>query len=126
MNNKTFSIGSTRLTNAAANYLNPPAASAGVGITSAQVAYVRSITLINTDSSARTVSLYKGATSGSAGGTEIIPPGYSLAIAGQSGSTQTFYFTPPLRFESADFLSGLASVTNVVNIIINGEVGVTG
>jgi hypothetical protein len=122
MNNKPFSIGPTRITNAAANYLNPPAASGGVGTTSAQVAYVRSITLINTDSSARTVSLYKGATAGSAGGTEIIPPAYSIA----AGAEQAFYFNPPLRFESADFLSGLASVTNVVNIIITGEVGVTG
>jgi hypothetical protein len=106
--------------------LNPPAASGGVGITSAQVAYVRSITLINTDSSARTVSLYKGATAGSAGGTEIIPPSFSLTATGSASSEQTFYFVPPLRFESADFLSGLASVTNVVNIIITGEIGVTG
>lgn len=122
MQNKRFSIGPTRLTNAAANYLNPPAASGGVGITSAQVAYVYEITLINTDSSARTISLYKGATAGSAAGTEIIPPSFSLA----AGQQQKFYFTSPLRFESADFLSGLASVTNVVNIIIDGEVGVTG
>jgi hypothetical protein len=122
MQNKKFSVGPSRITNAAANYLNPPAASGGVGVTSAQVAYVNQITLINTDSSTRTVSLYKGATAGSAGGTEIIPPGYSIAALSQ----QCFYFNPPLRFEVADFLSGLASVTNVVNIIIDGEVGVTG
>lgn len=126
MQNKQFSVGPSRLTNSAANYLNPPAASGGVGTTSAQVAYVRRIKLINTDSSSRTVSLYKGATAGSAGGTEIIAPGYSLAAAGASGSEACFDFNPPLRFESADFLSGLASVTNVVNIIIEGEIGVTG
>ena len=126
MNNKLFSIGPTRITNSAANYLNPPAASGGVGTTSAQVAYVRSITLVNTDSSARTVSLYKGATAGSAGGTEIIPPTYSLSAAGVAASEVTFYYNPPLRFESTDFLSGLASTTNVVNIIITGEIGVTG
>lgn len=126
MQMKKFSIGPTRLTASAANYLNPPGASGGVGVTSAQYALVSSITLINTDSSARTVSLYKGATAGSAGGTEIIPPAFSLGIAGTASSEQTFTFYPPLRFESADFLSGLASVTNVVNIIIAGEVGATG
>lgn len=118
---KRFSIGPTRITNAAANYLNPPAASGGVGITSAQVAFVKTITLINTDSVARTVSIYKGATAGSAGGTEIIPAATSIA----AGAQQQFTFDN-LRFEAADFLSALASTTNVVDIIITGEVGTTG
>lgn len=120
--NKQFSIGPTRLTNAAANYLNPPAASGGVGTTSAQVAYVKSITLVST-STATTASLYKGATAGSAGGTEIIPP---LTVIAASPAEVVFNFYPPLKFEAADFLSGLAGTTNIVNIIITGEIGVTG
>ncbi len=119
---KRQSIGPTRITNAPANYMNPPAASGGVGLTSNQMALLYAITLINTDSSARTVSLYKGATAGSAGGTEIIPPASSIG----AGAQITFTFNPPLRFESTDFLSGLASVTNVVNMILTVESGVTG
>lgn len=120
---KKFSIGPTRLTNAVANYLNPPAASGGVGIASAQYALVSSITLVST-STATTASLYKGLTAGSAGGTEIIPP--ATVIPAAPAAPTVFNFYPPLRFEAADFLSGLAGTTNIVNIIITGEVGTTG
>lgn len=122
MQNKKFSIGPTRLTNAAANYLNPPAASGGVGLVSATYALVSQITLVSTGA-ATTVSLYKGVTAGSAGGTEIIPPATVVPVA---PAEVVFNFYPPLRFESADFLSGLAGTTNIVNIIIAGETGVTG
>jgi hypothetical protein len=93
---KKFSIGPSSLTASAANYMNPPAASGGVGITSAQFALVYAITAINTDSgAAHTISAYKGLTAGSAAGTEILPPATSLAAS----TEQIFQFFPPLRFE---------------------------
>jgi hypothetical protein len=119
---KKFSIGPTALTASAANYLNPPAASGGVGITSAQCALVYSVTFVNTDTAAHTVSAYKGATAGSAAGTEIIPPATSVPAS----SEYVAQFYPPLRFESADFLSALADAASKVNVIIAGEVGTTG
>lgn len=119
---KQFSIGPLRLSAAAANYLNPPAASGGVGTTSAQMALVKRIRYINTDASTRTVTAYKGATAGSAGGTEIHEP--TLSIPAKQEVIKDYY--PALRFEATDFLSALADSANLVNIIIEGEIGATG
>lgn len=72
---------------------------------------IKSITLVNTDSSARTVNLYKkpGSTS-----RRIIPKDLSLA-AGES-----FEFDLVLTLEAGDLIEGDASSANVVDYTING------
>ncbi len=79
-------------------------------------ALVRHIHLCNTDSSARTVSLYVGATGAEAGGTQI--------LAGQSVAANDvfdMYFPGGLKLTSTTFLVGDASTTNVVTATIMGE-----
>ncbi len=109
MPNTPLTTGPAYITNAAANIasVNPGALTYHL---------VRHIHLVNTDSSARTVTLYKGATGGSAGGTEILKD-YSIAAKG----VFDIYYPAGDKYTTADFLSGLASVTNVVTIQVNGE-----
>lgn len=78
---------------------------------------IRHIHLANTDVSARTATLYIGATGGSAGGTEIIK-GKSIA----AGDVFDIYFPAGRKFTTADFLSGLASVVSTVTIEVTGEI----
>jgi len=79
-------------------------------------ALVRHIHLVNTDSSARTVSLYVGATGAEAAGTEILKD-KSIAV----GDVYDCYFPAGLKLTSTDFLVGDASVTNKVTATISGE-----
>jgi hypothetical protein len=75
------------------------------------------IHLTNTNAAARTVSLYIGATGGSAAGTEILK---AKSIA--ANDVFDMYFPAGLRIVAADFLSGLSSVdATSVTIEVNGE-----
>jgi len=119
--NKILDFPPQYLGSSAANILNGAISSlAGpVGFTPTQpYIIVKHVRIINVDTSARTVSLYKGATGGSAGGTEVFwPAGYSLGAK----SFQDWY--GQIRFDAADFLSGLADVANKVVIQIDAEIG---
>ena len=77
---------------------------------------IRQIHVANKDSSARTFTLYVGATGGSSGGTELYKD-VSVAV----GSYVDFYFTPGLRLTSSDFLSGIASSASALVITVMGE-----
>lgn len=106
------------LSNAAANILNCNTTSlAGpVGYTPTQdYLVVKHIRLINTDSAAHTVTLYKGATGGSTGGTEFGFKGFSIP----ANSYVDWYGEQ--RFDVADFLTGLADAANVVTINIGAK-----
>lgn len=74
---------------------------------------VRHMHFVNKDSSARTFSLYVGATGGSAGGTEIFKD-QPLAIAG----VYDYYCLQ--RQATTDFLSGVASAATAVVITVEG------
>jgi hypothetical protein len=87
-----------------------------VPASSAVYALVRHIHLCNTDSSARTVSLFVGATGAEAAGTEILK---NKSIA--ANDVYDCYFPSGLKLTSTDFLVGDASVTNVVTATITGE-----
>lgn len=119
--NKILDFPPQYLGSSAANILNGAISSlAGpVGFTPTQpYIIVKHVRIINVDTAARTVSLYKGLTGGSAGGTEVFwPAGYSLGAK----SFQDWY--GQMRFDAADFLSGLADVANKVVIQIDAEIG---
>ena len=100
--------GPVYLAAAAADIYTPPAATI--------FTIIRHIRLVNKDSSARTATLYVGATGGSAGGTEILKD-WPLAV----GAEKDIFFQPGLKMLSTDFLTGLASSANAVTVTVMGE-----
>lgn len=100
--------GPAYVASSATNVYTPPASTISTTI--------RHIRLANKDSSARTVTLYVGATGGSAGGTEILKD-QSIAIAGYLD----LYFSPGLLMLSTDFLTGICSSASAVTITVMGS-----
>ncbi len=73
---------------------------------------VISITLVNTDSSARTVNLY--VKKDGSNSRRIIPVDLSLAVGAQ------FEYTGRVTLEAADLIEGDASAATQVDYVING------
>jgi hypothetical protein len=96
------------ISNSAANIYSPPNAAVDT--------LIRHIRVVNTDSSARTFTLYVGGTGGSTAGTEIAKD-KSVAV----GDAVDLYFAPGLRLTSTQFLSGIASVASKLVITVMGE-----
>jgi hypothetical protein len=97
--------GPAYIANSATNIYNPSANTYGV---------IYHIHVVNTDTSARTFTLYIGATGGSAAGTEIFKD-HSLAAKAE------FDFYCELRIDVADFLSGIADAASKVVITVEGQ-----
>lgn len=97
-------------------YLSASAADIYTPSASTIYTVIRHIHLFNTDSSARTFSLYVGGTGGSTGGTELFK-GYSIP----ANTPYDFYPVPGLKMISTDFLSGLASSGSTIVITVFGE-----
>ena len=76
---------------------------------------VRHVRIINIDTNARLISLYKGATAGSAAGTQFAWGNYSLAAQ----AYDDWYGEE--RFNAADFLSGICDSASKVIININAD-----
>ena len=79
---------------------------------------IRHLRIVNKTAAAITVTLYKGATGGSAAGTEWAFQGVSIA----ANSYVDWYGVA--RFDSADFLTGLASATGLT-ANVEGEIGLS-
>lgn len=107
MAGKAFKDGPEYVANSATNIYVPSANT---------VARIRHIHLTNKDSSARTVTLYVGATGGSAGGTEILKD-KSIAV----GDTYDLYFPAGLLLTASDFLTGICSAASAVVVTTSGE-----
>jgi hypothetical protein len=82
-------------------------------------ALVRQIHLVNKDTStAYTVTLYVGATGGSAGGTEVSGGAHSIA----AGAELDLYFPSGLKLVGGtDYLSGVASAASKIVVTVLGE-----
>ena len=118
--NKVIRFGPTALTTSSANLINTAITSLSgpTGFTLTQpYVIVRHIRLVNKTSSAATVSLYVGATTGSAAGTEFL--GTALSIAANSA----YDWYGMLRLDSADYLTGLASAGTTITFEAEGEIG---
>lgn len=76
------------------------------------------IHVTNDDSSARTFTLWIGATGAEVAGTALVQD-YSLALAGSSGSSWDYYGR--LRMAATDFLVGKASDATSCVITVEGE-----
>lgn len=99
--------GPAYIASSATNIYTPPASTIAT--------YITQIHIANTDSSARTFSLFIGATGGSAGGTQLEGT-YSVA----ANSDFVRYFTPCIPMISTDFLSGIASSASTLVITVLG------
>lgn len=119
--NKREVFGPIALTNSVANLIAPAAAGgSAVGYTAtASYILIYRILVANKTGSPATVTLYKGATGGSAAGTEIavsktVPANDQIAIDFPGG----------LRLEGTNgFLTGLASASTTLVLTATGEVG---
>jgi plastocyanin len=95
------------LTGAAANLYNPAANTYGV---------LKHLHFANDDSVAHNVTIYIGATGGSAGGTELFK---SFVIA--ANGTYDWY-SSGVRMAATDYLTGLADTASKVAVTVAGEV----
>lgn len=119
--NKLLNIEPIAVPTAAANLLNCAITSlAGpVGYTQTQpYITVYHMRLINTTGAAITVSLYKGATGASAAGTQ-----YGFGTVSVPANSAIDNYTKS-RFDSGDFLTGVASATGVV-LNIDADIGLS-
>jgi len=125
MQNKKLNIEPVALTTSAANILNCGITSltGPTGYTQTQpYILLTHIRLTNKTGSAVSVTLYKGATGGSAAGTEFAFAAYSVPAnsfvdwyAGAGGA----------RFDSGDYLTGLAGTATAVTLTAEGEIGLS-
>ena len=121
-NKITRLVGPIALTNTlTTNIYNPPALTGGTpSNTSNAYVLIRGIHVVNKDSSARTFSLWIGATGANAAGTEFFN---AQSVAPNS----VFDWYAPaggLRMDVADFLVGGASASTTLSIIVMGEIGI--
>lgn len=119
--NKTFRFGPVAVLAAAGNLLNPAAASGGVnGGASAQYIILKHIRVVNKTAGAVNISLFIGATGGSAAGTEFA---FSATPVPANSYLDWYGY---VRLDATDFLTGLASALTSLVIEGEGEVGVAG
>lgn len=120
--NKILNIEPAYVPSSAGNLLNCAITSLSgpTGYTQTQPYIVlKHIRLQNKTASAVTVTLYKGATGGSTGGTEFAFGAVSIA----ANSYVDWY--GQARFDSADYLTGIAGTASAVTITMEGEIGLS-
>lgn len=120
--NKVANIQPLALAAAAANVLNVAITSlAGpVGITLTQpYLIVKHIRVVNVDTSARLLSLFKGATGGSSAVTALA----SLQSIPPNSAVDVYY--GQLRLDSTDFLTGFGDVANKLILFIDADIGLS-
>jgi hypothetical protein len=112
------------LTTAATNILNCAITSlAGpTGYTQTQpYILLRHIRANNKDTVPHTITLYKGATAGSSGGTEFA---FANVVIPAQQSVDWFAGAGGARFDSTDFLTGIdATSANKVTLNMEGDIG---
>jgi hypothetical protein len=116
--NKILNVPPVALAAAAANILTPGTATGAVGFTGTNpYIIIKHIRAVNNDAVAHTLKLFKGATGGSAVGTELaysgtqVPANSYVDLYGQ------------IRLDSADFLTGFADVASKLTLNIDAEIG---
>lgn len=120
MQNKSLVVGPVALAAAAANILNGAVTSLSgpVNVTLTQpVITLSHIRIVNKTGGSVTVSLFIGATGGSAAGTEF---NWSATPVPANSYVEWY---GKLRLESTQFLSGLASAATSLTFQAEGEIG---
>lgn len=114
-NTKRRIAGPAFIANSATNIYTPPAATI--------ITYIYHIRIVNKTASAVSVTLYVGATGGSAAGTEIGGGGATVpANTGSAGANEfNIYFPNGLALKSTDFLTGIAGTASALVVTVMGE-----
>jgi hypothetical protein len=81
---------------------------------------VTHIRLINIDGIAHVVSLFKGATGGSAAGTQ-----FAWGTVSVPANSFLDWYSPGARFDSGDFLTGVADLASKVIINVEAEISLS-
>lgn len=119
--NKQVRFGPLAIAAAAANILNPPTLAGGVnppGGSAASYIILRHIRIVNKSAAPVPVSLFIGATGGSAAGTEF-------AFAAKSvPANDSVDWYGSVRLDIADFLTGFAGTVTTLLFNAEGEIGV--
>lgn len=119
---KLLNIQPIALTASVANLLNPNVSSLSgpVGFTLTQP-YIRitRIRAVSKSAAVVTVSLYKGATGGSAAGTEVV---WNAAQVPANGNLEEYC---DIRLDAADFLTGVCSAATSVTLNIDAEIDIS-
>jgi len=119
--NKILNIPQQFIPVSVANLLNPALGSVAgpVGFTMTQpYLIIKHVRVTNIDTATRTISCYKGATGGSAAGTQVFWGNQQIAAQ----SYLDWY--GQLRVDSADFITGVCDVASKVVIEFDAEIGV--
>jgi hypothetical protein len=117
--NKAFRSGPVVVANATGNILNPQTTAGGVNAPGAATyLIIRHIRIVNKTAGAVNVSMWIGATGGSAAGTEFA----WQATPVPANSFLDWYGV--LRLDIADFLTALASAATSLSFEAEGEVGI--
>lgn len=119
---KKFRCGPVALGSSVADILNPGTTTGGVNCTSSPYNKLRvlinSIRATNKTGTPATLTLYVGATGGTATGTEIV---YQKTVKANDSEVIQFNGLP---LDTTDFLTGLASAATTITLEIDGEIGV--
>lgn len=120
MQNKPFFLGPVALTaTLTTNLMNPPTTTGGVGAgTPNTFILLKHLRVINTTSSPIDVSLFRGATTAAAAGTEFV---WATTPVPADGVLD--FYSPGVRFDAANFLTGGGSATGLT-LIAEGEIGI--
>lgn len=119
--NKQCRFGPVAIAAAAGNLFNPPTLAGGVNPPAGSAAsyfILRHIRIVNKSALAVPVSLWIGATGGSAAGTEFA---FSAKSVPANDSVDWY---GAVRLDTADFLTGLAGTVTTLVISGEGEIGV--
>jgi hypothetical protein len=120
---KVLNIEPIALATSIANLLNCAIASLSgpVGYTQNQpYILITHVSAMNKTASIVTVTCYKGATGASAAGTECF---FAAAAVPANSSLD---WDGEMRFDAADFLTGLASAGSAITLTIDAEIGISG
>ena len=120
--NKIVRMGPAWIVASATNIVNPPTLTGGTGLQGTNTntyLVIRHIRIVNTSGSPTTVSMYIGATGGSAAGTQFL--GTAISVAANSA----YDWYGMLRLDPVDFLTGLcAAGATTCTFEAEGEIGV--
>lgn len=119
--NKQIRIGPVAIAAAAGNLVNPPTLAGGVNPPAGSAAsylILRHIRIVNKSGAAVPVSLWIGATGGSAAGTEFAFTAKSVP------ANDSIDWYGAVRLDTTDFLTGLAGTVTTLLFNAEGEIGV--
>lgn len=121
MQNKVLNIPPAYVPNAAGNLFNVggvPGAAVGYTAT-APYAIFTHVRIMNNDSAPHVVTFYKGLTGGAVGGTEVMFDHVTVP------ANSYLDWTGKMRFDAADFLTGIADAASKITWNGDAELGIS-